>query len=92
MRRRSSPALAVATLEHGAFDLSTSRGKASIGLEEPHLLSEPGPFFVDADRSVCHLPVQSMPLVRPSFRELLVALAFAIETSCPARGEHAGAV
>lgn len=68
--------------------LSTSRGKTSIGIEEPALFSEPGLFVVNADRSLYYLSVQSMPFVRPSFRELLAALDFAIEKNYPARGEH----
>jgi hypothetical protein len=33
-----------------------------------------------------------MPFVRPSFRELLGAVDFAIEKSYPARGEYTGPV
>jgi peroxiredoxin len=72
--------------------ISTSRGKTSIGIEEPPLFSEPGLFVINTDRTVYYLSVQSMPFVRPSFRELLSALDFAIEKSYPARGEHAGTV
>lgn len=72
--------------------ISTSRGKTSIGIEEPALFHEPGLFVINADRTVYYLSVQSMPFVRPSFRELLGALDFAIEKSYPARGEHTGAV
>lgn len=72
--------------------ISTSRGKTSIGIEEPALFSEPGLFIVNADRSLYYLSVQSMPFVRPSFRELLGAVDFAIEKSYPARGEYTGAV
>jgi hypothetical protein len=72
--------------------ISTSRGKTSIGIEEPALFSEPGLFVVNADRSLYYLSVQSMPFVRPSFRELLGAIDFAIEKNYPARGEHVGPV
>lgn len=82
--------LAVAR-EWGLY-ISTSRGKTSIGIEEPALFSEPGLFVVNADRSLYYLSVQSMPFVRPSFRELLGAIDFAIEKSYPARGEYTGAV
>lgn len=72
--------------------ISTSRGKTSIGIEEPVLFSEPGLFIVNADRSLYYLSVQSMPFVRPNFRELLGAVDFAIEKSYPARGEYTGVV
>lgn len=72
--------------------ISTSRGTTSIGIEEPALFSEPGLFIVNAGGSVYYVSVQSMPFVRPSFRELLGAIDFAIEKNYPARGEHTGAV
>ncbi|MFN4158885.1 MAG: redoxin domain-containing protein [Gemmobacter sp.] len=72
--------------------ISTSRGKTSIGIEEPALFSEPGLVIVNADRSLYYLSVQSMPFVRPGFRELLGAIDFAIDKSYPARGEHTGPV
>lgn len=72
--------------------ISTSRGKTSIGIEEPALFSEPGLFIVNADRSLYYVSVQSMPFVRPGFRELLSAVDFAIEKSYPARGEYTGVV
>ena len=77
--------------EWGLF-ISTSRGKTSIGIEEPALFSEPGLFLVNADLSLYYLNVQSMPFVRPHFSELLAALDFAIDKSYPARGEYTGAV
>ena len=72
--------------------ISTSRGKTSIGIEEPALFSEPGLFIVNADRSLYYLSVQSMPFVRPNFRDLLGAVDFALEKSYPARGECTGVV
>ncbi len=72
--------------------ISTSRGKTSIGIEEPALFSEPGLFMVNADGSLYYLSVQSMPFVRPHFRELLAALDFAIDKKYPARGEYTGPV
>jgi hypothetical protein len=72
--------------------ISTSRGKTPIGLDEPPLFSERGLFVFNADRIIYYLSVQSMPFVRPSIRELLGAIDFAIEKSCPARGEYTGAV
>ncbi|WP_298291478.1 peroxiredoxin-like family protein [uncultured Litoreibacter sp.] len=72
--------------------ISTSRGKTSIGIEEPALFSEPGLFMVNKDRSLYYMSVQTMPFVRPHFSELLGALDFAISNNYPARGEYQGAV
>jgi peroxiredoxin len=72
--------------------ISTSRGKTSIGIEEPALFSEPGLFLVNTDQTLYYMSVQTMPFVRPHFSELLGALDFAIANSYPARGEYQGAV
>ncbi|MGH8760316.1 MAG: peroxiredoxin-like family protein [Burkholderiales bacterium] len=72
--------------------ISTSRGKTSIGIEEPALFSEPGVFLVKPDQTVYYLSVQSMPFVRPNFNEMVQALDFVIKSDYPARGEFAGAV
>lgn len=72
--------------------ISTSRGKTSIGVEEPALFSEPGVFLIRPDRTIYYLSVQSMPFVRPNFAEMLQALDFIIKQDYPARGEYAGAV
>jgi len=72
--------------------ISTSRGKTSIGIEEPALFSEPGLFMVTPDQSLYYGSVQTMPFVRPHFSELVGALDFAIKNSYPARGEYTGAV
>lgn len=72
--------------------ISTSRGKTSIGVVEPELFSEPGLFLLRPDRSIYYLSVQSMPFVRPNFKELLQALDFAIQHDYPARGEYVGAL
>ncbi len=77
--------------EWGLF-ISTSRGKTSIGIEEPALFSEPGLFMVSPDQTLYYASVQTMPFVRPHFSELLKALDFAIEKNYPARGEYTGAV
>lgn len=74
------------------LSISTSRGKTSIGIEEPALFSEPGLFMVQPDRALYYASVQTMPFVRPHFRELLGALDFAIEKNYPARGEYTGPV
>jgi hypothetical protein len=72
--------------------ISTSRGKTSIGIEEPALFAEPGLFLINPDQTLYYMSVQSMPFVRPHFSELLSAVDFAIEKSYPARGEYTGAV
>ena len=59
--------------------ISTSRGKTSIGIEEPALFSEPGLFMVTPDQTLYYGSVQTMPFVRPHFSELVGALDFAIK-------------
>jgi len=72
--------------------ISTSRGKTSIGIEEPALFAEPGLFMVTPDQTLYYGSVQTMPFVRPHFSELVSALDFAIEKNYPARGEYTGDV
>ena len=72
--------------------ISTSRGKTSIGIEEPALFSEPGLFLIKPDQSLYYMSLQTMPFVRPHFSELLGAIDFAIANNYPARGEYEGAV
>lgn len=72
--------------------ISTSRGKTSIGIEEPPLFSEPGLFLISPEQTLYYGSVQTMPFVRPHFRELVSALDFAIANNYPARGEYTGAV
>jgi len=72
--------------------ISTSRGKTSIGIEEPALFSEPGLFLVNPDQTLYYMSVQTMPFVRPHFSELLGAVDFAIDKNYPARGEYTGDV
>ncbi|NDR56044.1 peroxiredoxin-like family protein [Aliiruegeria sabulilitoris] len=72
--------------------ISTSRGKTSIGIEEPALFSEPGLFMVTPQQTLYYGSVQTMPFSRPHFSELLGALDFAIKNDYPARGEYTGAV
>lgn len=72
--------------------ISTSRGKTSIGIEEPALFSEPGLFLVTEKQTLFYGSVQTMPFVRPHFSELLGAVDFAIANNYPARGEYTGEV
>lgn len=72
--------------------ISASRGKTSIGIEEPALFSEPGVFLVRPDGTLYYGAVQTMPFARPQFQDLLGAIDFAIANDYPARGEYAGSV
>ena len=84
--------LSLTTARDWGLYISTSRGKTSIGIEEPALFSEPGLFMVTPEQSLYYGSVQTMPFVRPHFSELVAALDFAIKNSCPARGEYTCAV
>lgn len=84
--------LSLAKAREWGLYISTSRGKTSIGIEEPALFSEPGLFMVTPDQTLYYGSVQTMPFVRPHFKELVGALDFAIEKQYPARGEYEGAV
>jgi peroxiredoxin len=72
--------------------ISTSRGKTSIGIEEPPLFSEPGVFLVRPDGTLYYGAVQTMPFARPQFQDLLGAIDFAVSKDYPARGEFTGEV
>jgi len=89
---RMAYGLPLAQARDWGLSISTSRGKTSIGIEEPALFAEPGIFLVRPDRSLYYASVQTMPFVRPHFRELVQALDFVIEKDYPARGEYTGEV
>lgn len=72
--------------------ISASRGKTSIGIEEPALFSEPGVFLVRPDGTLYYGATQTMPFARPGFQDLLGAIDFAVANDYPARGEYTGAV
>lgn len=67
--------------------ISTSRGKTSLGIEEPALFSEPGVFLVRPDGTLYWSAIQTMPFARPNFKEMAAALDFIIKNDYPARGE-----
>ncbi|MCG6870936.1 MAG: AhpC/TSA family protein [Gammaproteobacteria bacterium] len=78
------------TIESGrewGLYVSTSRGKTSIGIEEPALFTEPGLFLVRPDGTLYWGVVQTMPFARPHFKEILAGVDFAIKVDYPARGE-----
>lgn len=72
--------------------ISTSRGKTSIGIDEPALFSEPGLFLVRPDGTLYWGSTQTMPFARPHFDEILGAIDFVVKNDYPARGEYTGAV
>jgi peroxiredoxin len=72
--------------------ISTSRGKTSIGIEEPALFAEPGLFLVRPDGTLYWGTTQTMPFARPHFDEILGALDFVAKNNYPARGEYLGPV
>ncbi|KQX21483.1 peroxiredoxin-like family protein [Variovorax sp. Root434] len=84
--------LSLPTARAWGLFLSTSRGKTSIGIEEPDLFSEPGVFLVRPDGTLYWSSVQSMPFARPNFGELVQALDFVIKNDYPARGEFVGSL
>lgn len=67
--------------------ISSSRGKTSIGIEEPAMFSEPGVFLIRTDGTLYWASVQTMPFARPHFKDILSGLDFVIKTDYPARGE-----
>lgn len=67
--------------------VSSSRGKTSIGIEEPAQFSEPGLFLVRPDRTLYWAAVQTMPFARPHFADILGGVEFALKNDYPARGE-----
>lgn len=85
-------ALPLATARAWGLYISTGRGKTSIGIEEPALFAEPGVFLVRPDQTLYYGAVQTMPFARPSFKDLLMAIDFAIDKNYPARGEYIGVV
>jgi peroxiredoxin len=72
--------------------ISESRGKTSIGIDEPALFSEPAVYLVRPDGTLYYGAVQTMPFARPAFIDLLGAIDFAISKDYPARGEYTGSV
>jgi hypothetical protein len=72
--------------------ISTSKGKTSIGLDEPALFSEPGVFLIKPDQTLYYGSTQTMPFARPAFSDLLAAVDFAIQKDYPARGEYTGEI
>lgn len=72
--------------------ISESRGKTSIGIEEPARFSEPAVYLVRPDGTLYYGAVQTMPFARPNFSDLVGAIDFALANDYPARGEYLGPV
>lgn len=85
-------ALTLANARDWGLYISASRGKTSIGIEEPALFAEPGVFIVRPDATLYYGAVQTMPFARPPFQDLLGAIDFALAKDYPARGEYTGPV
>ena len=66
---------------------SASRGKTSVGIEEPAEFSEPGLFLMRPDNTLYWSQISTQPFARPHFREILGALSFVLANDYPARGE-----
>jgi len=81
--------LDLATARAWGLFISTSRGKTSVGIDEPAQFSEPGVFLVRSNGTLYWSAIQTMPFARPHFRELLSAVDFVISKDYPARGEVA---
>ncbi|MEW6165477.1 MAG: peroxiredoxin-like family protein [Pseudomonadota bacterium] len=84
--------LPLAVARQWGLTVSASRGKTSIGIEEPALFSEPGLFLVRPDGTLYWGSTQSMPFARPHFDEILGAIDFVVKNDYPARGEYTGPV
>jgi peroxiredoxin len=82
--------LSLPTARQWGLYISTSRGKTSIGVEEPALFSEPGLFLIKSDSTLYYGAVQTMPFARPQFQEILAGIDFAIAKDYPARGHFTG--
>lgn len=83
------PAYGLSIEEARAWGLyvTSSRGKTSVGVDEPPLFSEPGLFLVRPDGTLYWANVATMPFARPHFAEILSAIDFAVKNNYPARGE-----
>ena len=84
--------LSLSVAKEWGLYISTSRGATSTGVEEPELFSEPGVFLIRPDQTLYYASVQTMPFVRPVFKEMVQALDFVIANDYPARGQYTDAV
>lgn len=67
--------------------ISASRGKTSLGIDEPALFSEPGLFLIRPDGTLFSSSIQTMPFARPHVEDIISALDFIHKNDYPARGD-----
>lgn len=67
--------------------VSTSKGETSVGIMEPDMFIEPALYLIRPDGTLYFGTIQTMPFARPSFAEILAAIAKVLEVDYPARGE-----
>lgn len=79
--------LTIESARNWGLYISTSRGKTSLGIEEPAEFAEPGVFLVRPDGTLYAAAINTMPFARPHFKDILGALDFIIKNNYPARGE-----
>lgn len=79
--------LSLAQAKQWGLYVSRGAGRSASGIEEPPLFVEPGLFLVRPDRTLYCALVQSMPMARPYFDDLLRSISSVIARNCPARGE-----
>jgi hypothetical protein len=93
---RSAPSLSLKSAREWGPYTSASRGKTSIGTEEPALFSEPAVYLVvylvRPDGTLYCGAVPAMLFAQLAFADLLDAIDFAISQDHPARGAFTGAV
>jgi peroxiredoxin len=89
---RFAHSLSLKSARQWGLFISESRGKTSIGIEEPALFSEPAVYIVRPDGTLYYGSAQTMPFARPAFADLVGAIDFAVAKDYPARGEYTGAV
>jgi len=80
-------ALPIPTAREWGLYVSSSRGRATNGVEEPAVFSEPGVFVIRPDGTLYWASYQTMPFARPHFGEMLQAFDMVHKINYPARGE-----
>ena len=74
-------AQSIASMREWGLYVSTAIKEA-----EPAEFGEPGVFLIRPDQEVYYIATSSAPFARPSFRELLGAIDYALEVDYPPRG------
>lgn len=86
-RLRIGHGLTLSDARRWGLFVSASRGKTSLGIEEPPFFPEPGLFLVRPDGTLFFSSVQSMPFARPRFDDILGAIDYVLKNDYPPRGE-----